>query len=580
MRSPGRNRPGGAAGIASARRRQCRRHRRLGCTHAVDRFSRPRSGLALQHLGLPEGGRSGGEQACSRRAGGVRQSASRLRSTRKASPTTSTPIAMRRPACASGAARPSSAADVEALTLWLDWAYAKSQGSAGESGVSGGARWSRPSRPGASRRHHGDTFKPGHDDDSESSDLRRAVACRGCDLQGSRHRGRVSAHSRQGQGQACRSDQRLSTGSRSGRRPRSRQRSSSRRNNLKVIGRAGIGVDNVDIPAATARGIIVMNTPFGNSITTAEHAITLMLSLARQIPEADASTRAGKWEKNKFLGVEIFGKTLGIIGCGNIGSIVADRAHRPQDEGDRLRSVPVGRARARSRRRKSRAGGPAAARRFHHAAHAADRQDPQHHQRGSAQADQKGRAAHQLRARRAGRRGSACTTRCQSGHVAGAALDVFATEPATRSAAVRAAERGLHAASRRIDHGGAGERRAPGRRADVGLSDCAARFRTPSTSPRSAPRKRRSSSRSLRLRKSSARSPASSPRPASSSVQIAYEGVVAQMNTTRADVGGDRRPASADAAGHQRGLGADGRQGSRHRGRGDAARRPRATTKA
>jgi D-3-phosphoglycerate dehydrogenase len=95
---------------------------------------------------------------------------------------------------------------------------------------------------------------------------------------------------------------------------------------LKVIGRAGIGVDNVDIPAATARGIIVMNTPFGNSITTAEHAITLMLALARQIPEADASTRAGKWEKNRFLGVEIFGKTLGIIGCGNVGSIVADRA--------------------------------------------------------------------------------------------------------------------------------------------------------------------------------------------------------------------------------------------------------------
>jgi len=96
--------------------------------------------------------------------------------------------------------------------------------------------------------------------------------------------------------------------------------------NLKVIGRAGIGIDNVDIPAATARGIIVMNTPFGNSITTAEHAISLMLALARQIPEADASTRAGKWEKNKFMGVEIFGKTLGVVGCGNIGSIVADRA--------------------------------------------------------------------------------------------------------------------------------------------------------------------------------------------------------------------------------------------------------------
>ena len=96
--------------------------------------------------------------------------------------------------------------------------------------------------------------------------------------------------------------------------------------NLKVIGRAGIGVDNVDIPAATAKGIIVMNTPFGNSITTAEHAITLMLALARQIPAADHSTQAGKWEKNRFMGVEITGKTLGVIGAGNIGSIVIDRA--------------------------------------------------------------------------------------------------------------------------------------------------------------------------------------------------------------------------------------------------------------
>src|SRR5438067_4249432 len=96
---------------------------------------------------------------------------------------------------------------------------------------------------------------------------------------------------------------------------------------LKVVGRAGIGVDNIDVAAATARGIIVMNTPLGNSITTAEHAITLMLALARQIPAADASTQAGKWEKNRFMGVEITGKTLGVIGCGNIGSIVADRAH-------------------------------------------------------------------------------------------------------------------------------------------------------------------------------------------------------------------------------------------------------------
>lgn len=96
--------------------------------------------------------------------------------------------------------------------------------------------------------------------------------------------------------------------------------------NLRVIGRAGIGVDNVDIPAATAKGVIVMNTPFGNSITTAEHAIALMFALARQIPAADASTQAGKWEKNRFMGVEITGKVLGIIGCGTIGSIVADRA--------------------------------------------------------------------------------------------------------------------------------------------------------------------------------------------------------------------------------------------------------------
>jgi len=95
---------------------------------------------------------------------------------------------------------------------------------------------------------------------------------------------------------------------------------------LKVIGRAGIGVDNVEIPAATAKGIIVMNTPFGNSITTAEHAITLMLALAREIPQADVSTQAGKWEKNRFMGVEITGKTLGVIGCGNIGSIVCNRA--------------------------------------------------------------------------------------------------------------------------------------------------------------------------------------------------------------------------------------------------------------
>ena len=96
--------------------------------------------------------------------------------------------------------------------------------------------------------------------------------------------------------------------------------------NLKVIGRAGIGVDNVDIPAASAQGVVVMNTPFGNSITTAEHAIAMIFALARQIPEANAQTQAGKWPKNDFMGVEVTGKTLGLIGAGNIGSIVASRA--------------------------------------------------------------------------------------------------------------------------------------------------------------------------------------------------------------------------------------------------------------
>ena len=95
---------------------------------------------------------------------------------------------------------------------------------------------------------------------------------------------------------------------------------------LRVIGRAGIGVDTIDVPAATAAGVVVMNTPFGNSITTAEHAIAMMMALARQIPQASASTHAGKWEKSKFMGVELYSKILGLIGAGNIGSIVANRA--------------------------------------------------------------------------------------------------------------------------------------------------------------------------------------------------------------------------------------------------------------
>jgi D-3-phosphoglycerate dehydrogenase len=95
---------------------------------------------------------------------------------------------------------------------------------------------------------------------------------------------------------------------------------------LQVIGRAGVGVDNIDVAAATRRGVVVMNTPFGNSTTTAEHTIALMLALARRIPAADRSTRSGKWEKARFVGTELAGKVLGLIGCGNIGAVVADRA--------------------------------------------------------------------------------------------------------------------------------------------------------------------------------------------------------------------------------------------------------------
>ena len=95
--------------------------------------------------------------------------------------------------------------------------------------------------------------------------------------------------------------------------------------NLKIVGRAGIGVDNVDIAAATKRGVVVVNTPHGNAVTTAEHTMAMIMALARQIPEASQSTKAGKWEKSRFMGTELTGKWLGLVGCGKIGSILADR---------------------------------------------------------------------------------------------------------------------------------------------------------------------------------------------------------------------------------------------------------------
>ena len=198
-----------------------------------------------------------------------------------------------------------------------------------------------------------------------------------------------------------------------------------------MIGRAGIGVDNVDIPAATAKGIIVMNTPFGNSITTAEHAITLMLALARQIPQADASTQAGKWEKNRFMGVEITSKTLGVIGCGNIGSIVADRAHRAEDEGDRLRSVPVARTRTGAGRGEGRSSRSCFRRADFITLHTPLTDKTKNIIDAPALAAMK-KGVRIINCARGGLVDeSALRAALDSGHVAGAAFDVFTEEPAT-----------------------------------------------------------------------------------------------------------------------------------------------------
>ena len=236
-----------------------------------------------------------------------------------------------------------------------------------------------------------------------------------------------------------------------------------------MIGRAGIGVDNVDIPAATAKGIIVMNTPFGNSITTAEHAITLMLALARQIPQADASTQAGKWEKNRFMGVEITGKTLGVIGAGNIGSIVVDRAlglrmrviaYDPFLSPERAADIGVHKVELDELFRRA----------DFITLHTPLTEKTKNIIDAAAFAKMK-KGVRIINCARGGLVDEhALRAALDSGHVAGAAFDVFTEEPANGQSAVRPSQRRLHAASRRRHHRGAGERRAAGRRADVGLS--------------------------------------------------------------------------------------------------------------
>jgi D-3-phosphoglycerate dehydrogenase len=235
---------------------------------------------------------------------------------------------------------------------------------------------------------------------------------------------------------------------------------------LKVIGRAGIGVDNVEIPAATAKGIIVMNTPFGNSITTAEHAITLMLALAREIPAADASTQAGKWEKNRFMGVEITAKTLGVIGCGNIGAIVADRAlglrmkviaFDPFLSPERARDLGVEKVELDDL--------------FKRADFITLHTPLTDKTRNIIDAAALAKMKKGVRIINCARGGlvdeQALVDALESRQVAGAAFDVFVEEPALTN--VLFGQCDLHAASRRRHHRSAGECRAAGRRTNVGL---------------------------------------------------------------------------------------------------------------
>ena len=195
-----------------------------------------------------------------------------------------------------------------------------------------------------------------------------------------------------------------------------------------------------------------MNTPFGNSITTAEHAIALMFALARQIPAADASTQAGKWEKNRFMGVELTGKTLGIIGCGNIGSIVADARPRPED----ARRSPSIRSSAPSAPRelgveKVELDELLARADFITLHTPLTDADQEHPLRREPRQDQEGRAHHQLRARRPGRRGGAARGArqrpCRRRGLRRLRRGAGDGEPA-----VRPSQRRRHAASRRLDH--------------------------------------------------------------------------------------------------------------------------------
>ena len=224
-------------------------------------------------------------------------------------------------------------------------------------------------------------------------------------------------------------------------------------------------------PAASAKGVVVMNTPFGNSITTAEHAIALMFALARDLPAADASTQAGKWEKNRFMGVELTSKTLGLIGAGNIGSIVADRAlglrmkvvaYDPFLTPERALDLGIEKVELWTSCSPAPISSPCT------------RRSPTRPATSSA-ASNLAKTKKGVRIINCARGGlideAALKEALESGHVAGAALDVFVEEPAKRQSPVRHARLRRDAASRRLDDRGAGQCRDPGRRADVGIPD-------------------------------------------------------------------------------------------------------------
>ena len=340
------------------------------------------------------------------------------------------------------------------------------------------------------------------------------------------------------------------TASPSARRPRSPTRCSPPPTKLRVIGRAGIGVDNVDVPAATAKGIIVMNTPFGNSITTAEHAIAhdVRASPASSPPPTPrprpaSGRRTASWasrspaRRSASSAAAISARSSPTARIGLKMKVIAFDPFLSEE-----RAVELGVDKVELDELFRRAD-------FITLHTPLTDKTQEHHRRRGDREDEGRRAHHQLRPRRPGRRGGRSPRRSSPARSPAPASTSSSTEPAKASVAVRPAERRLHAASRRLDHRGAGERRAPGRRADVGLSGQRRRLQRAQHAVDLGRGGAAADAVRARSPSSSARSPASSPRPASTASRIEYAGDVADMNTralTAALLAGLLRPMLAD----------------------------------